>query len=98
MTEQPLTVRTRIAKLDLTREDQLIDFNDGRKGYVDVRYYLESGDNLLGVADVRVYFKRTDISLDALTSAALGQGHQILSQIAQHYKSDPSDASPEQLW
>lgn len=63
-----------------------------------MRYWLERGDELLGVATVRVYFKRTDVSLDTLTTAALAQGRNILSQIAEQYKPDADDTTPEQLW
>lgn len=79
MSENPLTVSTRIEEIHVSDEDEI---DDGRKGYVDVRYWLECGDDLLGVATVRVYFKRTDVPLDTLTSAALAQGQNSLSQIA----------------
>lgn len=95
MSVNPLTVRIRIEEIHVSDEDEI---DDERKGYVDVRYWLESGDDLLGVATVRVYFKRTDVSLDTLTSAALAQGRRILSQIAEQYEPDAPDTIPEQLW
>jgi hypothetical protein len=63
-----------------------------------VRYRLESGDDLLGVAPVRVSFKRPDVALDTLTSAALAQGRNILSRIAERYVPAAPDTTPEQLW
>jgi hypothetical protein len=95
MSENPLTVRTRIERIHVSDEDEI---DDGSKGFVDVRYWLERGDDLLGVATVRVYFKRTDVPLDTLTSAALAQGRNILSQIAEQYKPDADDTTLEQLW
>jgi hypothetical protein len=95
MSENPLTVRTRIEEIHVSDKD---DIDDGSKGYVDVRYWLERGDDLLGVATVRVYFKRTDVHLDTLTAAALAQGRNILSQIAEQYEPVTPDTTPEQLW
>lgn len=95
MSENPLTVRTRIEEIYVSAEDEI---DDGSKGYVDVRYWLERGDDLLGFATVRVYFKRTDVPLDTLTSAALAQGRHILSQIAEQYEPAAPVTPPEQLW
>lgn len=95
MSENPLTVRTRIERIHVSDEDEI---DDGSKGFVDVRYWLDSGDALLGVATVRVYFRRTDVSLDTLTAAAFAQGRNILSQIAEQYEPAAPDTTPEQLW
>jgi hypothetical protein len=93
MSESPLTVRTRIEEINV---DEETSSDKEHKGYVDVRYWLDRGDELLGFATVRIFFKRTDIPLDALTSAALAQGHHVLSQIAKEYK--PASADAERLW
>lgn len=98
MSENPLSIRAKIAEIELYDEGLKETLDDDRAGHIDVRYWLERGDVNLGVADVRIYFRRTDASLDELTTSALVHGHQILSQIAQHYRPDPSDTSPEQLW
>jgi hypothetical protein len=81
-------------------EIQLMDASDetdDRKGYVDVRYWLNDEEQLVATAEVRVYFTRTDISLDELTSAAPIRAQQVMSQIAQHFESGKSH-TPEQLW
>jgi hypothetical protein len=93
MPESPLVVRTRIEEISVVEETSL---KKEYEGYVDVRYWLDRGDELLGFATVRVFFKRTDLPLDTLTSAALARGHYVLSQIAKEYKPAPPDA--EGLW
>jgi hypothetical protein len=95
MSEDPLTVRTRIEEISLSHKENV---DDGSKGYMDVRYWLESGDDLLGFATVRVYFKRTDVPLDELTSDAVAHGRNVLSQIAEHYTPAQPDTSSENLW
>ena len=95
MSVASLSVRTRIKEIEIYDADES---EDGRLGHVDARYWLEDGDQLLGVADVRVYFKRKDVSLEALSSAALARGRELFSQIAQTYESDSPATLPEQLW
>ena len=89
-----LKVTSRIEEIQLT---DAFDETDDRKGYVDVRYWLNNDEQLIGIADLRVYFTRTDIPLDELTSAAPVRGQQVMSQIAQHYEPGQSH-SPDQLW
>lgn len=99
MSEPPVIATARVIGIEPYEKGQLLDPDDDRTGHIDLRYRLERGDDdVIAVADVRVYFKRTDISLDALISSALARGHEALLQIAQHYKPAPSDSSPEQLW
>ena len=89
-----LKVTSRIEEIQIT---DAFEETDDRKGYVDVRYWLNDDEQLLGFAEVRVYFTRTDISLDELTSAAPVRAQQVMSQIAQHY--EPGQfRTPEQLW
>jgi hypothetical protein len=103
MSESLLTVEAHVLQINPYETDSLLDPDDDRQGHVDVFSRLvepleDGGQNVFATAEVRVYFRRTDTSLDALISSALARGHEALSQIAQHYKSDPSVASPEQLW
>jgi hypothetical protein len=97
MSETPITIRTRIEEIDVYEKD-LAASMEGRAGHVDVRYWLERGEQNLGFATVRLFFARTDISLDELTASALAHGHQVLSQLAQHYKPSESGTSSGQLW
>ncbi len=81
MSQNPPTVRTRIESICPD------DVSPG--GYVDVRFWLEQDNELLGVADARVFYKRDDLSLADLKADAIVKGHQIFSQIAQHFKPTP---------
>ncbi|MGB7923445.1 MAG: hypothetical protein WCF57_09390 [Pyrinomonadaceae bacterium] len=100
--ENSLSVRTKIKAIEVYDEADKIDDDDDRAGHIDVGYWLERGgdafDDVLGVADVRIYFKRTDISLDELKASAIAYGHHILSQIAENYKPAPSDVNTERMW
>jgi hypothetical protein len=97
MSENSITVKTRIEEIDVYEED-ILDSMNGSVGHINVRYFLERGETTLAVADIRLYFKRKDVSLDDLTAAALAHGHRVFSQIAQHYEPTPSGISLEQLF
>jgi hypothetical protein len=90
-----LKVTSRIEEIQLT---DAFDDGDDRKGFVDVRYWLNDSEQLIGTADVRLCFTRTDVSLDELASASPLRARQVLSQIAKHSEPDHSCATPEQLW
>ena len=98
-----LTVEAHVIGIDPYEKDSRLDPDDERTGHVDVLYRLikrheDSGEEVFATAEVRVYFKRNDVSLDTLISSALVRGREAISQIVQFYKPDPSDANPEQLW
>ena len=95
MSNSPLSVRAKIAEVDVYDVD---DVDEGSAGHIDVRYWLERGDETLGVADVRIYFKRTDVSLDDLRASALAHAHRVLSQVVENYASTSVDSSLENLW
>jgi hypothetical protein len=90
-----LNVETKIKDIDVYDVDEV---DNGRLGHIDVRYWLKDEANLLAVADVRLYFKRTDVSLDDLTSSAVSRGAEIFAQVAQHHKSAVGTSSPDALW
>ncbi len=81
MSQNPPTIRTRI--------EAICPDEDSSVGYVDVRFWLKQDDELLGVADARVFYKRDDMSVADLKADAIVKGHQIFSQIAQHFKPTP---------
>jgi hypothetical protein len=95
MSQLPLIVRTRIDKVEVAEEDAL---ESEYKGLVDVSYWLEQEDELVGSAEVRVYFRRTDIPLDVITATAPIQGSRILLKIAQHFHSMSQESIPDGLW
>jgi hypothetical protein len=95
MSNSPLSVRAKIAEVDVYDAD---DVDEGSAGHIDVRYWLERGDKNLSVADIRIYFKRTDVSLDDLRASALAHAHRVLSQAAGNYTLTFVDSSPENLW
>jgi|ERR1044072_3410269 hypothetical protein len=96
MSDNPLSVRAKVAEIDVYDAEDIND--DGRAGHVNVRCWLERGDEILGVADARIYFKRTDISLDDLRDSAIAHAHHVLSQIAENLTTSSSGSIPERLW
>ena len=101
MSESSLSVEAQVIGIDPYEKDSHLD--PERMGHVDVLYRLvrpreDGGNAVLATAKVRVYFKRDDISLNAIIPSALSRGHEALSQIVEHYKPAPSDVNSDQLW
>jgi hypothetical protein len=95
MSNGSLSVQAKIVEVDVYDAE---DAHDGHTGHIDVRYWLERGEEVLGVANVRIYFKRTDISLDDLSASAKAHARRVLSQIVENFTVDLDDLGPEKLW
>ena len=103
MSESLLSVEAHVINIEPYKKDALLDPDDERTGHADILYRLikrleDSGEEVFATAEVRVYFKRNDIPLDALISSALNRGNEALSQIVERYKPETSDVNTEQLW
>jgi hypothetical protein len=95
MTEEPVGVRVQFEQIEIHSEDLQDDIG---MGHIDMGVWLERGSDVLCAVDVRLYFNRTDISLDDLRASALVQAHRALSQVVELYKPDLSASGPEGLW
>jgi len=71
---------------------------DGAKGYVWVVMRTLRENQIVSMITVKLFFKRSDIPIDRLTSAAFRQARRMICASAEMNKSDLPGEDPQSLW
>jgi hypothetical protein len=78
MSEEALSVRTRVVAIDAP------DHEDDLQGHLDIRYWLEQGNEVLGLVTARIFFDDESVSLAKLQEDAISKGYQLMADILKH--------------